>query len=113
MLNLPQIRKRENCYSLSCHLSFLSFLRGSLQYEKSLSIPSQLQPTTLHPYCLHNSVFFYRRHSASGELASRGTRGKVRLAQLPSLRVRRLAIRDTLGLVGKFCTIKLEYVIAY
>ncbi|KPJ13203.1 Sodium channel protein Nach [Papilio machaon] len=43
---------------------------------------------------------FFVRHSASGELASRGTRGKVRLAQLPSLRVRRLAIRDTLGLVG-------------
>ncbi|XP_072949801.1 sodium channel protein Nach-like [Epargyreus clarus] len=44
---------------------------------------------------------FYYRHSGKvpAELQARGSRGLVRLAALPPLRVRRLAIRDVLGLV--------------
>ncbi|XP_045449109.1 sodium channel protein Nach-like [Melitaea cinxia] len=44
---------------------------------------------------------FHNRVSGnlSPESMKRGSRARVRFAQLPSLRVRRLAIRDTLGLV--------------
>ncbi|XP_050349510.1 sodium channel protein Nach-like [Nymphalis io] len=44
---------------------------------------------------------FYNRVSGklSSELMKRGSRARVRFASLPTLRVRRLAIKDTLGLV--------------
>ncbi|XP_045767968.1 sodium channel protein Nach-like isoform X2 [Maniola jurtina] len=42
---------------------------------------------------------FQKRLPKSPEFIKRGSRGRIRLANLPTLRVRRMAIKDTLGLV--------------
>ncbi|XP_052739978.1 sodium channel protein Nach-like [Bicyclus anynana] len=42
---------------------------------------------------------FFNRVNKSPELMKRGSRAKIRFSNLPSLRVRRLAIKDPLGLV--------------
>ncbi|XP_068626549.1 sodium channel protein Nach-like [Battus philenor] len=67
--------------------------------KESLEIPTCSCPMACEEILYKLVHKFFTRHSGNAELSFRGTRGKVRLAQLPSLRVRRLAIRDTLGLV--------------
>lgn len=56
---------------------------------------------------LKSIVFFSRRHNSKvlenvSHSLTRGTRGRIRLGNLPTLRVRRHAIRELLGLVGKY-----------
>ncbi|XP_026333467.1 uncharacterized protein LOC113240392 [Hyposmocoma kahamanoa] len=47
-------------------------------------------------------VFYFRHTNTTPTLLKRGTQARIRLGQLPSLRVRRQVFRDTMGIVGRY-----------
>ncbi|KAG6444978.1 hypothetical protein O3G_MSEX003683 [Manduca sexta] len=85
----------------SCNISGLACLHKN---RELLAVEGTACPMECDSIIYTASHVSCSRHTGKlpGHLSQRGTRGLVKLGQLPSLRVRRHAIRDMLGLVVDF-----------